>query len=166
VNLRHFKPYEFDLRPHGGEDWWSRMSSEILLLVDEVREQHGAIIEVSPHVSALGRYLGLSFSDHNFDRWKEVRAIDVFPAMDQTSAAALKFLGVCKKVGVGAIGCYPHWTNKNGLQQIGFHLGYRPERTDNPALWGMIRYKKRGTQHMVPIHTAMELAGRPPMGLA
>ena len=164
MKLDYFAPSEFNLRPYGGDDWWHMMSQETLLLLDRVRALHGARIDISPHKGALGRHLGASFSDHNVDRWREVRVADVFPHMDQTPEAAQKFVDVCFEAGVTALGVYPHWINKRGNQQVGFHIGYRPERTDNPATWGMIRYKRRGTQHMVPLHHAVGLVGTPPRG--
>lgn len=157
-----FEPWEFNLRPYGGADWWHLMCPEVLELLNKVRAKHGAPINISPHRGALGRHLGASFSDHNIDRWKQVRVADVFPVMDQTPVAAQKFVDVCLEVGVTALGVYPHWKNKHGVQQVGFHLGYRPERTDNPATWGMIRYRPRGIQHMVPLHQAVALVGQHP----
>jgi hypothetical protein len=162
VKLRFFQPWEFDLRPYGGQDWWPQMDPELLLLLDKVRASWGQKIEISPIRGALGRHMKLSYSDHNIHRWPMVRAADVFPLMQQTPSAAQMFLEVCKDCGVTAIGCYPHWINKDGNQQCGWHIGYRPERTDSPAMWGMIRYKRRGIQHMVPINHAIFRVGQPP----
>jgi hypothetical protein len=163
--MKFFTPGEFDLRPYGGQDWWHMMSPDALKLLDRVRGRHGSPILISPHRGALGRHLGASFSDHNVDRWGEVRVADVFPNMDQTPAAAQKFVDACFDVGVTALGVYPHWKNRHGQLQVGFHIGYRPERTDNPATWGMIRYRPRGIQHMVPLSQAVALAGQPPREL-
>lgn len=162
IELTHFAPWEFDLRRYGGENWWSHMQPELLELLDKVREAWGRPIGISPISGALGRYRGLSYSDHNFERWKQVRAADVFPVMEQNPSSARMFFEVCMSQGVTAVGCYPHWINRHGNQQCGWHIGYRPERTDTPATWGMIRYKRRGRQHMVPIDQAMFRVGQPP----
>lgn len=160
--LKYFQPWEFDLSRHNGQDWWPHMQPELLELLDKVRDAWGRPIGISPIRGALGRRLKLSFSDHNVDRWKMVRAADVFPVMDQSPSAARMFFEVCKSAGVTAIGCYPHWINGHGNQQCGWHIGYRPERTDTPATWGMIRYKRRGIQHMVSIDHAIFRVGQPP----
>jgi len=139
IDLEYFEPWEFDLTPVGGEDWWDRMSPELLRLLDRVRERHGSMVEISPHPRALGRYGQHVSSDHAFDLWKEVRAADVFPAMAQTPESADRFLNICIEAGVSAIGVYPHWVNRHGSRQTGFHIGYRPDRTGNPARWGVIR---------------------------
>jgi hypothetical protein len=162
----YFAPWEFDLTGAGGEDWYSRMSPMVLDLLEQLRERHGAKIEISPHPRALGRYLGESSqSDHNVDRWKEVRAADVFPDMPQTPKATREFLELCREAGVSAVGVYPHWRNRLGEYQIGFHIGYRPDRYGNPGLWGLIR-TANGTTKTVSIHDAIALAGRPPERLA
>lgn len=138
TGLRYFEPSEFDLTAYGGENWWDRMSPELLQLLDRVRGIHGDVIEISPHPRALGRYGEHISSDHAFDRWQEVRAADIFPAMPQNPESAMRFLDACLEAGVSAIGVYPHWTNRHGNRQTGFHIGYRPERIGNPAKWGLV----------------------------
>jgi len=153
------------LTPYGGEDWYDRMAPEVLALLQALRERHGAPIHISPHPRALGRHLGDgSQSDHNFDRWQEVRAADVFPEMPQTPEATRKFMDLCREVGVSAIGVYPHWRNRHGRYQTGFHIGHRPGREGNPALWGLIRLPER--LKTVSIHDAIAYAGTPPAGEA
>jgi len=153
------------LTPHGGEDWYGRMAPEVLQLLEDLRERHGAPIRISPHPRALGRYLDDgSQSDHSVDRWQEVRAADVFPEMPQTPEATRKFLDLCREVGVSAIGVYPHWRNRYGRYQIGFHVGYRPDREGNPALWGLIRHN--GTTKTINIYDAVAYAGTQPVGEA
>ena len=139
TELNYFEPSEFDLTNSGGEDWWDRMSPELLQLLDRVRGIHGDVIEISPHPRALGRYDTHRSSDHDVNRHGEVRAADVFPRMEQTPEAVMRFVDVCLEAGVSAIGVYPHWTNRHGERQVGFHIGYRPDRIGNPARWGVAR---------------------------
>ena len=156
--MKWFAPHEFDRTEVGGEHWFFKMSPEVLNFLDELRGRLGAPIHLSPVRGSLGRYMGASFSDHNFEKWGEVRAADIFPTIDQTPAAAERFLELCKSVGVTAIGCYPHWRNRNGVQQVGFHIGWRPDRVGGPpALWGMIKPTPRSSQQMVPITKAFSL---------
>lgn len=161
--MEWFKPYEFDRTSLGEPDWLPLMSQEVLTRLDSLRSLLNAPIMISPVRGALGRYLGASFSDHNVEKWGEVRAADIFPTIDQTSDSAKQFLELCKEAGFSAIGCYPHWRNGHGNQQVGFHVGWRPERTpQDPALWGMVKPTHRSSQQMVSIWEAFENVGLRP----
>jgi|GEM_PF-3253353 len=76
VELEYFGPDEF-------QGWYDKMSPELLLKLDEFRRQWGYPVHVSPHPDAVGReyYAGHDRFDsqHNYIKWGEVRAIDVFP---------------------------------------------------------------------------------------
>jgi hypothetical protein len=132
LTLRHFARSEFTRRswPDTGAavDWWPRMQTALLLKLDEYREQLDAPVIISPAAGALGRNLGASAdSQHNIDRWGEVRAVDVFPQVsDMRAAYDLAF-----KLGFTGIGVYPDWQPRWGL-----HLDMRTDRQpSSPALW-------------------------------
>ena len=161
--MKWFKPHEFNRTPVGGQDWWPHMNEVLLEKLDSLRDSLGSPIIVSPHRGALGRHMGPSFSDHNFSKWGDVRAADIFPTIEQTSEAAKEFVELIKQCRFSAIGCYPHWKNRHGVQQVGFHVGYRPSREEgSPALWGMIRPTPRSSQHMVAITEAYRHIGLKP----
>lgn len=71
--LKHFTPAEFGV-------WYPLLSAELLQKLDRFRELWGAPIVVSTAVGGIGRHGGDSdTSQHNVDKWGEVRALDVFP---------------------------------------------------------------------------------------
>lgn len=159
MNLRNFKPYEFDLRPHGGEDWWPMMDQRVLEFLQGTRDRHGDIIKISPHRGALGRRLGpSSTSDHNVDLHGTVRCADVFPTGVDTPAKARIFIDHAINAGFNSIGVYPHWRNGLGQQQCGFHLGYRPG-LGRVARWGFVRDTLSGPQQMVAQDVALAVVG-------
>jgi hypothetical protein len=165
--MKWFKPHEFDRTSVGGQDWWPHMNPILLERLDNLRTELGSPIAISPHREALGRRMGASFSDHNFERWGDVRAADIFPTIEQTSAAAQEFVELIRRCKFSAIGCYPHWKNRQGIQQVGFHVGYRPSREDSvPALWGMIKPTQRSSQHMVALPEAFRRVGIKPGEIA
>ena len=120
--MKHFKEKEF-------KSWFSNMSLPLLAGLEEFREVLQEQIMVSPAYGAIGRKLGASASQHNIERWGEVRAIDVmFPRTD---------IAVAYNIARGlelfsGIGVYPDWNPFSGL-----HLDVRESRTpQQPALWG------------------------------
>ncbi|WP_445354179.1 hypothetical protein ACJJI5_12380 [Microbulbifer sp. EKSA008] len=71
--LKYFKPSEFGV-------WYPFMSAELLLRIDSFREKWGAPVVISDADGALGRHDGEDgTSQHNIDKWGEVRAVDFFP---------------------------------------------------------------------------------------
>lgn len=121
INLKHFKPEEF-------RGWFDRMNPALLHQLDEFREQLGAPVIISPAHGAIGRHQGeTGKSQHNIDRYGEVRAIDVMPQTDDMRHA----FNVAMRVGFHGIGVYPDWRPHWGL-----HLDMRKDRPpQNPALW-------------------------------
>ncbi len=126
-DLAHFKPAEF-------REWWPHMSPDLLKKLDRFRELWGAPITVSPVNGALGRHLGPhDDSQHNIDKWGEVRAIDVFPyGLNAENAEYAKKLA--QQAGFSGIGIYsdtrPSWM---------MHLDVRPDRTaSRPATWARV----------------------------
>lgn len=73
--LKYFKASEFGV-------WLPFMSNELLLKLDEFREQWGAPVEISGAVGGIGRKSLDSHSQHNVLKWGEVRAIDLFPKVE------------------------------------------------------------------------------------
>lgn len=154
-----FKEKEFDLTEYGGEDWFDKMMPEVISSLDKTRSRHGRRIDISPVRGALGRRLGpFSSSDHNYDKWKEVRCSDVFPSGIKTPDDAKLFEDIAISCGFNAIGIYPHWRNGRGRQQCGFHLGIRPG-IHRIARWGFVRENLSSRQTMVSYYDAIRLVG-------
>lgn len=149
LRLAYFSPDEFGPTSHRDEGWWTRMDLRLLMLLDSFRHQLGRPVDISEHQLALGRYDGPEgTSDHNFDRWGSVRAVDCFCDIrdrdDGEDTVSLAF-----DTGFNAVGIYPHW---NG--GIGLHLGTRETLSiDEPAEWGAIN--RDGEQHYVSMRVAM-----------
>lgn len=87
---------------------------------------------ISPAKGAVGRRDGYSGnSQHNYDRWGEVRALDIMPFGMTTALARKRAFNLAKQVGFTGIGVYPEWTPRPGL-----HVDVRMDRTEgNPATW-------------------------------
>lgn len=144
LDLRYFSPDEF-------RDWFTSMSPRLLFLQDSLRHQLGAAITVSPHPRALGRENGPDdTSQHNIDRWGEVRANDVFVDGVTCRNTANRVIGVAMRTGFTGIGFYPDWDPSPG-----FHFDVRvSERPGEPALWGMVDDGEG--QYQVSLETALE----------
>jgi hypothetical protein len=151
--LDYFKPDEFLDIDHNGNvvyDWLPHMSVKLLVMLDVTRHMYNRRIEISPAIGAMGRRLGQSASQHNVDRWGEVRAVDIMPDGIITREDAYSFFQLAVSVGFKGIGFYPHWSPSPG-----FHLDVRESnRPGKPALWG--RIKKDGETLNVSIYDAME----------
>lgn len=127
LTLDNFQPWEF-------REFWSDMSPELLKKLDKFRDLWGAPVTVSTNPDALGRHLGPGdTSQHNIDRWGEVRAADIFPEglNAQTKAFAIQ---CAKQAGFTGIGIYtdttPGWM---------MHVDVRPDRNNiNPATWARV----------------------------
>ena len=156
LELRYFTPAEFERR---GRNWYEDMSVALMEGVDVLRHYHGHPIHISPHGGALGRP-GSGSRDHDpQENGGEVRGMDVFPDGLHTAEDVQAFVKLAEEVGLTAIGVYPHWVSGSGKVRPGLHLGWRPDRADNPARWGMIRYEPQGPQRMVGMDQAVSLVG-------
>jgi hypothetical protein len=143
-----FEPHEFE-RDH--VQWWQHLSPRLLILLDSFRFQWGKPVRVSGHKHAVGRHLGESFSQHNFDRWDEVRAVDVQPDGMVTRDDAYRAVLLAQSVGFTGIGLYPHWSGGPGL-----HLDVRHERAPGHAVtWGGVR--AASGQVYVSLNDALEV---------
>lgn len=126
-HLYHFIPAEF-------REWYPVISTRLLVLLDVLRYRWGHAITISANPRALGRHDGPSLSQHNIDRWGEVRAADVFPKSLFKRDDAQRIILLAKEVGFTGIGLYPHWD-----QGVGMHLDVRHDRKPGqPAVWGML----------------------------
>lgn len=120
----YFKPADF-------RDWWPLMSPELVRKLNSFAKRVAGIggrVYISPDTGALGRSLGFSdTSQHNVDRWGEVRAADVM----LTGINLKDAYELARFVGFTGIGAYPDW-----LPDQGMHLDVRQDRTaGNPATW-------------------------------
>lgn len=108
-SLTHFSPSEFGL-------WWPLMNADLLTKLDAFREAWGAPVQISPADGGLGRHLGSEGgSQHNVDKWGEVRAVDVFPMIQvrpgeyrymNSQADRQRAFDTAKQVGFTGIGLY------------------------------------------------------------
>lgn len=145
--LYHFSPGEFT---RAGAEWFSAMSPRLLVMLDLLRFRWGRPIHISKHPRAVGRHDGESDSQHNFDKWGEVRAVDVQPANIHNRDDAYRFYLMAVELGFTGIGFYPQWALTPG-----FHLDVRePRRPGYPATWGVIAREGRTIQ--VSVNDALE----------
>ena len=124
--LYHFDRSEF-------RQWWHVMDPRLLVVLDICRAAWGAPFRISPVNGALGRRLGKdSTSQHNIERWGEVRAADVFPEGLDNQLDAARMLGIARRSGVTGIGIYPNWRPSCGI-----HFDVRRDaKPGNPVTWG------------------------------
>lgn len=127
ATLGRFKRHEF-------REWADDMAIEQLKALDRFAKLWGASVTVSGSSAALGRKMGKDkLSQHNIDRWGEVRATDVFPK-GLTPQNAEYAVTLAKKAGFSGIGVYLD-TSKPMM-----HLDVRPDRSPfNPASWARIK---------------------------
>jgi len=126
-----FEPYEFI---RNGDSWWDKTSPRLLVMLDVFRFQWGRPVHISGHKKALGRELGDSFSQHNVDRWGELRAADLQPEGMITRDEAERALAIAESLGFTGFGLYPHWSGGPGL-----HLDVRHDRDPgSPVTWGAV----------------------------
>ena len=139
-------------------NWFDRMNQRLLFSIDLLRhrwsdyKRQSTAIRISPAHGAIGRHAGQSetLSDHDVDRWGEVRGIDVMPdgldSLDDVDA----FRRLAIHAGITAIGFYPHWQPAPG-----FHLGVRDGRwLGDPATWGAVN--RDGDQTYMTFSAARE----------
>lgn len=126
--LDHFEPWEF-------REWYDDMSPGTLRALDHFRKLWGKKVTVSPHPAGLGRHLGpKDTSQHNIDRWGEVRAVDFFP-QGLTKQNALFAKECAQKAGFSGIGIYLD-TQPGPMM----HGDTRPDRSAfHPATWARIK---------------------------
>lgn len=152
LTLRYFKPDEF-------RGWWDQMDPALLVLLDRLRarlapltpDAGGVPISISPHPRAIGRHDGPDGdSQHNIDRWGEVRAIDVMPHIGRQYRRNV--VGIAIDVGFTGVGVYPDWEPRWGL-----HLDTRQDRKPgDPATWSGIRIWSHEQERMVQAYRALE----------
>lgn len=147
LDLRHFTPAEF-------RGWGELLSPRLLVVLDVFRGHWGAPVMISPAQGAIGRRLGPdATSQHNPDRWGEVRAVDVMPEGMDTAQAMRQAMYLARWSGATGIGVYPHWRPRPGL-----HIDVRTDRdVGDPALWGAV--DEDGTQIYVSLARALEVMG-------
>ena len=112
----------------------------------------GQPIHISPvGAVAVGRHLGPeNTSQHNVDRWGEVRACDIMPEGIHTATDARRFHQMAIDSGFSGIGFYPDWRPRPG-----FHVDCRVNENESyVAQWGGLRNAK-GEQFYVGIETAL-----------
>lgn len=140
-DLRHFSAGEFG-------PYWPLMSPRLLLLLDEFRERLGYPVTISPAPGGIGRPVinsdgsinpeeAESGTQHNWLKWGEVRAVDVFPQPPggATPAERQRWLKIAQEIGFTGIGIYPDWQPAPGI-----HLDVRADREPGrPALWAGIK---------------------------
>jgi hypothetical protein len=136
--LDHFEPSEFG-------PWWLLMNRNLLLMIDEFRERWGAPVSVSPAQGAIGREDD-SHSQHNVNKWGEVRAIDLMPSGMNTAADRQRAYSIALDIGFTGIGIYPDWQPKPGI-----HLDVRdPETPGHVATWAGLK-DNNGEQYYAAI---------------
>ena len=137
VHLHWFKPAEFN---RGGQNWYPMISPYLLVLLDVARTMHGRPVYVSGHNRAVGRFDGRNNdSQHNFDRWDEVRGIDLFFEGSGEPGAVEFIADMLDEIGFTGIGLYPQWRNNQGEIRPGFHVDVRSDRRPgDPATWGYL----------------------------
>jgi len=146
--MKHFKPEEF-----GG--WYDQLNPSLKRNLDDLRGAWGQPIVISPVKGAVGRKKGkANTSQHNVDRWGEVRAVDVMPVGIKTLNDARLFRAMAEDHGFAGIGFYPFWNPRPG-----FHLDIRVAECEGcVAQWGGVLYK--GKQIYVGMATALNKFAR------
>jgi len=121
-------------------EWSDDMSPRLVTMLDILRFHIGRPIEISKSSYALGREQGRDqMSEHNIDRWGEVLAVDCFVTGVYRRAQAEAVAHEAEAIGFTGIGVYSDTHNNEGLPQVMFHLGVRPnELMGAPATWGRV----------------------------
>lgn len=141
----NFHLYFFDreefVRPHeeGAETecWFDAMDPRLLVLLDAFRSHINQPVEISPAPGALGRRRGDASTQHNVDRWGQVRAADLMLGWLTSRKAVVESVETLSRIGITGIGIYPHWS-----PQPGIHVDTRRDRKPNaPALWGGVKVR-------------------------
>lgn len=132
-HLYYFQPEEF-------REWYEKMDHRLMVLLDVFRHQWKDPVIISSAPGALGRTMGAgSHSQHNVDKWGEVRAVDIFPRGLATKYDAERAFNIARNIGVTGIGIYPDWQ-----PSVGMHLDVRRDkRPGNPATWGAVGHPQK-----------------------
>ena len=130
MKLKYFDRDEFY---RNDIDWFPKMNQELLYKLDVLRSIWGAPIHISKNPLAIGRFKDecRPRSDHNYDRWGEVRAVDVFPGY---KGSGIHFYKLAKDCLFHGIGYYPDWEMAD--LKGGFHLGIRYGK--DHGTWGYV----------------------------
>lgn len=144
MTLDNFRKSEF-------REWYERMSQELVIKLDLLRFLWGKPIRISPVKGAIGRD-GDGTSQHYWEQFGEVRAIDILPDGIDNVDDAREFFDLCVQCGFRGIGFYPHWSPTPG-----FHVDVRVEqRMGNPSTWSGIDGKKPSGQ-IVQVYRSLEI---------
>jgi len=119
VYVNHFTSKEF-------RGW--KMSLRLIVMLDLFRERLKKKVNVSKNKDAIGR-MGEGTSQHFFEMFDEVRAIDVIPE-GMTKDNAEEYIKIAEECGFTGVGIYPHWAQGPGL-----HLDVRDAFL---AKWGAV----------------------------
>lgn len=124
--MKHYKQHEF-------QGWYDKLNPVLKIKLDLIRQEWGTKIYISGAPGAVGRHLGPNnLSQHNFDKWSMINAVDVLPNGLENVCDAYKFYKLAEKVGFTGIGFYPFWR-----PYPGFHLDVRV--SDHVATWGSLK---------------------------
>lgn len=143
--MKWFSPAEFGL-------WYPLINRDLLKRLDEFRERWGAPVVISKADGGIGRH-GNGESQHNVDRWGSIRAIDVFPMVDNGSGARYidnaadlaRAYEVARDVGFTGIGVY---TDTEPGYMV--HLDVRDDREPgNPAQWSRVNGEYLGVEAVI-----------------
>ena len=123
--MRRFTESEF-------REWEGRISPKLLEKLDRFALVWKKPVIISSAKGAIGRHCGANdTSQHNFDKWDEVRAIDIFP-QGLTRENSREALSIAKSVGFTGIGFY-----SDTKPSMMMHVDVRTSRVEGePALWG------------------------------
>lgn len=131
--LQYFVPSEF-------RQWYDNMSPRLLVMMDILRHTLGSRIYISKNEDSLGRELGYQDeSQHNIDRWAEVRAGDFFVEHVYFKTQVSSVVEEMKRIGFTGIGVYPGTQNNSGKMQPMFHGDVRTNKAmGSPSTWGRV----------------------------
>jgi len=128
------------------------IDTRLLVLLDTFRAMLGQPVVISPAPGAVGRRDGpTGGSQHNIDRWGEVRAVDILLPEIKTVAEATNMARLAVAVGFTGVGFYPDWNPRAGL-----HLDVRRDKyPGDPALWGGVRDTPKSKQRYVSLQDSL-----------
>lgn len=115
-------------------EWADYMSSDLVYKLNKFRELWGAQVVISSNADALGRNGGINDeSQHNVDKWGEVRAADIFPEGMVTREDMTRAYNIAVEVGFTGIGLY------NDTSKPMMHVDVRKDRVaGSPAVWSRV----------------------------
>ena len=105
--------------------WSEKMSPCLLIRLDQFRALWSNPVIISPAPGSLGRYLGAGdTSQHNYNKWGEVRAVDFMPMLETGQPGEYRgadknelktAVDIAFQVGFAGVGAYPYWKPYPGL---------------------------------------------------